>query len=242
METACVATTNWFSDYGIRHVAIIPDGNRRWALDRSQPARVGHEAGFRRLAELADCAFARNVHTVTVWCFSVENWRRASTETSDLMMLCNDFIEHSVIRTAERIDARICHMGRKERLPAYLRASLDAAEEATAHNRSRVYNIAIDYSGQDELKRAAARMVDAFKANHALQCTLADFLDNAGQPYVEPDLVIRTSGENRMSGFMPFQTAYSELFFVRELFPDLTFDKVESIAEEFKHRRRTFGV
>jgi len=241
MDTSGPATTNWCSDYGIRHLAIIPDGNRRWAQDRSQPARFGHEAGFRKLAELADRAFQRHVHTLTVWCFSAENWRRSSTETTDLMALCDDFVRSDVMPTAARFDARVHHLGRKERLPSDLRASLQLAEDTTAHHRSRTYNIAIDYSGQDELTRAGARLADALSASRAGEHKLVDFLDNAGQQYIEPDLVIRTSGEQRMSGFMPFQTAYSELFFVRELFPDLTFHHLEAIAEEFKQRRRSFG-
>lgn len=241
MDTSNGATTNWCSDYGIRHLAIIPDGNRRWAQDRSQPARFGHEAGFRKLAHLADSAFQRHVHTITVWCFSAENWRRASTETTDLMALCDDFVRNDVLETAKRFDARVHHLGRKERLPLDLRASLQFVEELTVNHRSRIYNIAIDYSGQDELTRAGARLADAVKASSAHEHKLGDFLDNAGQQYVEPDLVVRTSGEHRMSGFMPFQTAYSELFFVRELFPDLTFHHLESIAEEFKQRRRSFG-
>lgn len=241
MDTSDPATPNWLSDYGIRHLAIIPDGNRRWAKDRSQPARYGHEAGFRKLAELAERAFQRNVHTLTVWCFSAENWRRAPSETTDLMALCDDFVRNDVVPTAKRFDARVYHLGRKERLPSDLQTSLHLAEELSLNHRSRIYNIAIDYSGQDELTRAGARLADALQASSARTHTLVDFLDNAGQQYIEPDLVVRTSGEKRMSGFMPFQTAYSELFFVQELFPDLTFNHLESIAEEFKQRRRSFG-
>lgn len=241
MQTSNLNSPDWFSDYGIRHLAIIPDGNRRWALDRLRPVSEGHALGFQRLAELADDIFARNVHTVTVWCFSSENWRRADSETADLMALCNEFVRHAVMRTAERYDARVFHLGRNERLPAQLRASLQAAQEATSQHRSRVYNVAIDYSGQDELLRAGERMTAAHRTSGVAHGTLRDFLDNAGQPYLEPDLVVRTSGEMRMSGFMSYQTAYSELFFVPELFPDLTFTRLASIAEEFKGRRRSFG-
>jgi undecaprenyl diphosphate synthase len=157
------------------------------------------------------------------------------------MVLCNHFVQMFVMSTAQRVNARVYHLGRKERLPPELRASLQTAEQTTAHNQARIYNIAIDYSGQDELMRAGRRMADATRTSNELGSTIVDFLDNAGQPYIEPDLVVRTSGEKRMSGFMPYQAAYSELFFVQELFPDLTFSRLEAIAEEFKQRRRTFG-
>jgi undecaprenyl diphosphate synthase len=236
-------TADWFAEYGIRHIAIIPDGNRRWAREHSFPIEIGHTNGLLQvLPELVNKLCDAGVHTITVWGFSTENWTRELSEVTHLMDIIADFLRHHIMSIAQRHDARICHLGRKDRLYPAVRDALITAEAATALNRSHVYNVALDYGGEDELVRASGRMVAAMQ-DRTLKSdlSLVDFLDTAGQPHPQPDLLVRSSGEQRMSGFLPLQTAYSELFFLEEKFPEFTFELLQEVAKQFKWRKRRFG-
>jgi undecaprenyl diphosphate synthase len=235
--------SDWFSRYGIRHIAIIPDGNRRWAKQRSLPIEIGHANGLLKvLPDLVHKLCDAGVHTLTVWGFSTENWTREAVEIQHLMRLCVEFLRERIMVIAQRHDARVCHLGRKDRLFPEVLEALEAVEKATANNRSHVYNVALDYGGEDELLRASERLVAALRGGATgSDLRVTDFLDTAGQEHSQPDVVIRTSGEHRMSGFMPLQTVYSELFFVDEMFPDLNFARVQKVAEEFQWRKRRFG-
>lgn len=235
---------DWMREYGIRHLAIIPDGNRRWARKRSIPIALGHSKGLLEvLPHLVHCLSDAGVHTMTVWGFSTENWNRATAEVEHLMDICAEFLENRLLSIAERHDAQVHHIGRKDRLPLRVRTALARVEEMTSSNERHVYNLALDYGGHDELVRAGQRMLAAAERGIApSELRIADFLDTSGQPYPDPDLVIRSSGEQRMSGFMPLQTAYSEWFFTKELFPDFTFDTLRTIAESFRDRKRRFGA
>ena len=234
---------DWYTDYGIRHIAIIPDGNRRWARQRSLPIEIGHANGLLRvLPSLVNQLCDAGVHTITVWGFSTENWSRDLSEVKHLMKISAEFLRHHIMSIARRHDARVCHLGRKDRIYPEVREALEAVEAATANNKSHVYNVALDYGGHDELLRASDRMAEALR-NGATRSdlTVSDFLDTAGQAHPQPDVVIRSSGEHRMSGFLPLQTVYSELFFVEQNFPDFTFELVRDVAEQFKWRKRRFG-
>jgi undecaprenyl diphosphate synthase len=235
---------DWMREYGIRHLAIIPDGNRRWARSRSMPIALGHSKGLLDvLPHLVHCLSDAGVHTMTVWGFSTENWNRASAEVEHLMEICAEFLENRLLAIAERHKARVHHIGRKDRLPPRVRKALASVEELTSRNERHVYNLALDYGGHDELVRAGQRMLAAAERGEPRDSLrIVDFLDTSGQPYPEPDLVVRSSGEQRMSGFMPLQTAYSEWFFTKELFPDFTFETLREMAEAFRDRRRRFGA
>lgn len=233
---------NWFERYGIRHLAIIPDGNRRWAQQRKLPAEIGHSNGLRVLNTLVDKLCIAGVHTLTVWGFSTENWARESTEVKHIMKIGAQFLRDHVLDIANKHDARVHHLGRRDRLFPEVREALEEAEKATADHKSHVYNIALDYGGRDELVRASERLAAAVKSGSASEgASIVDYLDTVGQPFPEPDIVIRTSGEQRLSGFLPLQTVYSELFFVDQMFPELTMDSLEDIAEQFRFRKRRFG-
>lgn len=242
-DSRASAGANWFERYGIRHIAMIPDGNRRWAKQRSLPVEIGHTNGLLRvLPALVDKLCDAGVHTLTVWGFSTENWNRENAEVKHLMKIGADFLRNHLLDIAKKHDARIYHLGRKDRIFPEVREALEVCEKATVNNQSHVYNVALDYGGKDELERAGERMATALKNGTVSgDVSIADFLDTAGQPHPEPDIVIRTSGEYRMSGFLPLQTVYSELFFVEPMFPELTFDAVEEIAEQFRWRKRRFG-
>jgi undecaprenyl diphosphate synthase len=234
---------DWRRDFGINHVAIIPDGNRRWAKERSLPIELGHAKGLLDvMPDLAHRLSDAGVHTITVWGFSTENWNRDIEEVDHLMRLCVEFLTHRLLAIAERHGARIVHLGRKDRVSPKVLEALLEVERATAGNEDHVYNLAFDYGGRDELVRAGERMRAALLSGGAAEHrSIEDFLDTQGQPYPEPDLVIRTSGEQRLSGFMPWQAAYSEIFFVDRYFPDMDFAVLEGIAEQFRARKRRFG-
>lgn len=234
---------NWFEQYGIRHIAIIPDGNRRWARQHSVPIAFGHSKGLLEVMPDLVCQMSEaGVHTITVWGFSTENWTRQKFEVSHLMAIFADFLKHRLLEIAARYDARVYHIGRKDRLYPEVLDAIAQVERVTANNRTHVYNLALDYGGEDELSRAGERMMAAAQSGSPEESLmLSNFLDTTGQPYPAPDLVIRSSGEHRMSGFMPLQAAYAELFFVDRMFPDFTFELLEDVAEQFRNRKRRFG-
>ena len=241
------AATDWHSKYGIRHIAIIPDGNRRWARQHSVPIEVGHANGLLRvLPDLVHQLCDAGVHTITVWGFSTENWTREQEEVKHLMKISAEFLRHHIMDIANRHQARVCHLGRKDRLFPEVRDALAHVEAATAHYTRHVYNVALDYGGTDELLCATHKLSTAIIQGQKPkegeeELSVLDFLDTAGQPHPFPDVVIRSSGEHRLSGFLPLQTVYSELFFVEDLFPEFTFELVRDIAEQFRWRKRRFG-
>jgi undecaprenyl diphosphate synthase len=235
---------DWEASYGIRHIAVIPDGNRRWARERSLTVMAGHTVGLLQvLPKLVRGLCQRRVHTISAWGFSTENWGREQPEVEHLMKIFAEFLEHQVLELADEHQARVFHLGRKDRLPDKVLSRIERAERLTRGHQRHVYNVALDYGGQDELERAALRLAAAVQQQGgASGLSLVDFLDTAGQPHPNPDLVLRSSGEHRLSGFMPLQTLYSELFFADQQFPEFTLELLDSVAEGFGERRRRFGT
>lgn len=235
---------NWSAQYGIHHVALIPDGNRRWAQEHSMEAKLGHTVGLLQvLPRIIDGLCDRGVHTITAWGFSTENWARVRVEVEHLMTIFAEFLSHQVLELANRHHARLVHIGRRDRLPDSVLSRIDHALEATAKYDQHVFNMAIDYGGEDELARAADRMLEAARQGRAVEgASLRDFLDTAGQPYPNPDVIIRSSGEHRLSGFLPLQSSYSELFFVKEQFPEFNMELLDSVGRAFNERKRRFGT
>jgi undecaprenyl diphosphate synthase len=235
---------NWPEEYGINHVAIIPDGNRRWAAAHSLSVEQGHSKGLLEvLPSIVDQLSAVGVHTITVWGFSTENWNRDVGEVRHLMKISVFFMLNRLMEIARKHGGRVVHLGRKDRFDPEVRDAVRFVEQATADNDDHVYNMAFDYGGRDELTRAAERMLQALRDGASQsELRLEDFLDTRGQPHPEPDVVVRSSGEQRMSGFMPWQTAYSEIFFVEEYFPDFDFALMQRVAEQFRTRKRRFGA
>lgn len=240
---ADAAPSNWAESYGINHIALIPDGNRRWAREHSLPIALGHTKGLMQvMPDLVDQLSEAGVHTITVWGFSTENWNRELGEIRHLMAIVVEFLKKRLLDMAHRHRARFVHLGRKDRMYSEVREAIEVVEAATAHHQAHVYNLAFDYGGRDELARAAERMLAAQRGDFAeAPLRIEDFLDTVGQPFPDPDLVVRSSGEHRMSGFMPWQTAYSEVFFVNEYFPDFNFALLGDIARQFRARKRRFG-
>lgn len=238
------------------HIAIIPDGNRRWAKDRHLPALEGHRCGAKVTTKIARAARDFGVHTLTFWGFSTENWGRSESEVSGLMKIFESFIGQH-LKEAQNDNVRIVHLGRKDRIPKTLARKLAKAEEETKNNSQHVFNIAIDYGGQDELLRAFEKAFRDVETGKIVLEKLSeevgkyqgkypyyyfkDYLDTAGQSHPYPDLVIRTSGERRLSGFIPWQAVYSEIYWERDHFPDFTPEKLKQAILDFGHRRRRFG-
>jgi undecaprenyl diphosphate synthase len=226
-----------------RHIAIIPDGNRRWARRRGLTSEVGHRHGFLNVTpELFRNAWQNGVHTMTLWLFSTENWNRSTQEVDYLMSIYTTFVAEMCDLCLE-LDVRIAHLGRKDRLPTCLRLALLEAIKRTSNCESGVFNIALDYGGRDEIVRGIARLLRQGNFNiENLDENIVDaLLDTAGQEFPEPDIILRTSGEMRMSGFMPWQSTYSEFFFIDECYPDLTWEMVAETISDFSGRNRRFG-
>ncbi|KKT54471.1 MAG: Isoprenyl transferase [Candidatus Woesebacteria bacterium GW2011_GWA1_44_23] len=223
------------------HIAIILDGNRRWARSRGLPTLQGHLAGFEAGLKIAKAARSWGVHTFTVWGLSTENWDRSPKELAYLMKLYWKMVS-TIEEEAKKDDIRFVHLGRKDRIPKSLALYIRRIEEKTKNNKSHVFNAAIDYGGHDEILRTTRKIIDAgIKSSELDEKTFASFLDTGDQPYPYVDLFIRTSGEQRTSGFLPWQLNYAEYYWELDHLPDMTPEKLRNIILDFSRRRRRFG-
>ena len=223
------------------HIAIIPDGNRRWAREHGLPTLEGHRRGFETGVEIARYIRNLGVHTLTVWAFSTENWSRKKEEVSYLMRLYEKMLD-KFLSEALKDSVRIIHLGRKDRIPKSLLKKIESVEQKTRDNTKYILNIALDYGGRDEVLRAIKKLNDERITNDQLtEMAFDNYLDTAGQPYPNPDLIIRTSGEMRVSGLMIWQAAYAELYFLKKHFPELTEKDIDAALIEFTKRQRRFG-
>lgn len=223
------------------HIAIIPDGHRRWAKARGLPTFEGHRRGFERAVKIAQSCFSLGIHTVSFWCFSTENWRRSREEVDYLMKIYKKLVEE-LLSVSLEYRARIIHLGRKDRIPKWLLETLNRAERETRENRKHILNIALDYGGHDEILRATRKMLKGkLRPEDLREEVYKEYLDTKGQPFPYPDLIIRTSGEQRLSGFMSWQNAYSEFYFEKDHFPDFTAEKLKKAILDYSKRERRFG-
>lgn len=225
-----------------RHVAIIMDGNGRWATDRGWPRLVGHRRGAERVKQIVRACPDLGVNWLTVYAFSTENWKRSTEEVLGLMGIFARYIEGE----AERMSAegvRLRFIGGRDKLTPKLQALMAGIEARTAANTRLNLTIAINYGGRDELTRAAnrlaARLAEGRVQAPATEADFTDCLDTAGIP--DPDLVIRTSGETRVSNFLPWQAAYAEYEFTETLWPDFTPLHLAEALGRFDQRHRRFG-
>lgn len=223
------------------HIALILDGNRRWARKNGLEVLKGHRTGAEGVEALLDRLDEHGVKTVTLWVFSTENWKRDSFQVNGLMSLFEEFLDRYRER-AMRDQIRVVHLGRKDRLPESLRDKLSTIEEETRHFDRRIINIALDYGGHDEILRAVKRIQDSGVAADSLtEEAFNNYLDTANQPHPYPDIIVRTGGDMRMSGFMPWQSAYSEYYFLNKYLPELKPDDIDTIIDSFNGRERRFG-
>ncbi len=223
------------------HIAIILDGNRRWARAKGLPTFAGHKAGFEAGMEIARASRAWGVHTFTVWGFSTENWDRSQEELSYLFKLFRRMVK-VVEDEAEKDDIRLIHLGRKDRLPSDLVKYIEDVEKKTKNHKSHVFNVALDYGGHDEILRATKKIIeDKIPVKKLDEKLFTSYLDTKDQPYPYVDLFIRTSGEQRTSGFLPWQLNYSEYLWETVNLPDMTPRRLADDILDFSRRRRRFG-
>ncbi len=227
-----------------KHIAIIMDGNRRWAKKQGKPAAFGHKAGAKTLEKIVRYANKLGILYITVYAFSTENWRRAEEEVSALMMLFQSYLDdYSKRADSENIKVKI--IGTRKGLSEKMLKKIDECMERTKNNTGIVFNIALNYGGREEILHAVKNIaldVEAGKINpeEITQKDIENGLYTKGQP--DPDLLIRTSGELRLSNFLPWQLSYSEFLFVEKNWPDFTEKDLEEAIEEYQKRTRKFGA
>ena len=222
-----------------QHVAIIMDGNGRWARKRGLPRIVGHNAGGENIRPVAKILADYGVKYLTLYMFSTENWNRPKIEVAGLLSLLAKKIDQET-QAFHRENMRLVHLGRLDRLSQRLRSKVQAAVELTKSNTGLTLCLAFDYGGRDEIVQAARRMADArISVDSIDESVFARYLYNTDIP--DPDLVIRTGGETRLSNFLLWQAAYSELHFTPVLWPDFGRKDVDEALSEYKRRRRRFG-
>ncbi|GMG83655.1 polyprenyl diphosphate synthase [Paralimibaculum aggregatum] len=226
-----------------RHVAIIMDGNGRWAVRRGFARTAGHHRGVERVREIVQAAPGLGVETLTLYAFSTENWHRPGYEVAVLMALFRRYI----LREVGEIDAqnvRVRFLGERERLPRDLQRLMTQMEERTAGNTGLLLQPAISYGGRSEILRAARQLAAEAAAGSRDPAAITEE-DMAAALYTggtaDPDLVIRTSGETRISNFLLWQAAYAEFAFVEECWPDFTAEQFARLLAEFAGRDRRFG-
>ena len=229
---------------GPRHVAIIMDGNGRWAQARVRPRLYGHHAGARRVREVVEACPDLGIKYLTIFAFSTENWKRTQVEVAGLMSLFRRYIIKETRALAER-GVRVRFIGDRVRLDNKLIDLMDQLEEHTKENDRVHLTIALNYGGRDEVARATRRLAQDVAAGKLApldvdEQTLPRYLDTHVLP--DPDLVIRTSGEARISNFLLWQSAYSEYEFIDTLWPDFTAAELARLCHSFGARDRRFGA
>ena len=222
-----------------RSVAIILDGNARWAEARGLPVAAGHREGTRAVRRTVEAAIAAGVRSLAVYAFSTENWARPADEVSDLMEIFGETIERELPDLAEQ-GVRTRFVGRRDRTPPPLREQMEHLERETAANDTLLLWIAFDYGGREEMVHVARRLAeDRVPPTEIDEAAIAARLYAPDLP--DPDLLIRTSGELRLSNFFLWQLAYAELVFVDTLWPDFGESDLRSALAEYANRRRRFG-
>ena len=225
------------------HVAIIMDGNGRWAMARGQMRTAGHIAGARAVKKIVEAAPDCGIGTLTLYAFSSDNWRRPSREVALLMRLFRRYLISEVARCVTN-GVRMKIIGRRDRIPAELLRAISNAEDATRGGRTLELRIAVDYSGRDAILRAARRLP---RQAHGTDSDRAEFahllaqVDNGIGESRDVDLLIRTGGEQRLSDFLLWECAYAELYFTRRMWPEFSPVDLKEAVDDFHARERRFG-
>jgi undecaprenyl diphosphate synthase len=221
------------------HIAVIMDGNGRWAAQRHLPRVEGHRAGIESVREVVEGSARLGIKVLTLYAFSVENWKRPVTEVSTLMTLLKRYLRLE-LNTLLRNDIRFKVIGRDEELAPDVRRELKMAEEKTAGNAGMLFNIALNYGGRAEIVEAARRVIASGIAPDELdEQRFSEFLYTSGQP--DPDLLIRTSGEMRISNFLLWQIAYAEIWVTDTLWPDFRKQHLLEAVLAYQKRDRRYG-
>ena len=226
------------------HVAIILDGNGRWAKAQGMPRNYGHVQGAKTVEKICEEAYRMGIKYLTVYAFSTENWNRPKDEVDALMKLLRNYMK-TCLKTAEKNRMCVRVLGEKSRLDDDIRTRIAELEEATRDNDGLHFQIAINYGGRDELIRAMRRIAGEVQAGTLSETEIDEacisaHLDTAGIP--EPDLLIRTCNEQRISNFLLWQLAYTEFYFTPVAWPDFTKEELVKAVEAYNHRDRRYGL
>lgn len=222
-----------------RHVAIIMDGNGRWAKARGLPRLAGHRAGTENIRPILEACVEFGIEILTIWAFSTENWRRPETEVRGLLRILERMIKRE-LGELHKQGVRLRHIGRLDRLPQRLQKQVLDAIELTRHNDRIVLNVAFDYGGRAEIVQAVQQIMRAgIPADEVDEELLSRHMYTAGQP--DPDLIIRTGGELRTSGFMLWQSAYTEYYVTPTFWPDFGRERLYEALVAFSQRDRRYG-
>ena len=226
-----------------QHVALILDGNGRWAKKRGLPRTVGHKQGCVTVEQTVEDAARLGIRYLTVYGFSTENWKRSAEEVGALMQLFRLYLKR-LLKIAKKNNVRVKMIGDRTRFDSDIIEGINRLEDETAANTGMTFVIAVNYGGRDEIRRAVRKMVqDAedgnLKASEVTEDKIADYLDTKDIP--DPDLMIRTSGEQRLSNYLLWQLAYAEFYFTDTLWPDFNKKELEKAVEFYQTRDRRFG-
>ncbi len=233
-----------YSDIKIpRHVAIILDGNGRWAKQRMMPRNYGHVQGSKTVENICEEAYNMGVEYLTVYAFSTENWKRPKDEVDALMKLLRSYLKNCQ-KTSSKNNMRVRVLGETDGLSEDIKSSIIELEKTSASNTGLRFQVALNYGGRDEILRAAKRMSQDYK-DGKINLTevntdiFSGYLDTRGIP--DPDLMIRTSGEMRISNFLLWQLAYTEFYFTDTLWPDFNKNELRKAIEFYGSRKRNYG-
>lgn len=226
------------------HVAIILDGNGRWAKAKGMPRNYGHVQGAKTVETICEEAYRMGIQYLTVYAFSTENWNRPQDEVNALMGLLRNYMK-TCLKTAAKNNMCVRVIGEKSRLDEDIRRRIEELEKATANNTGLHFQIAINYGGRDEICRAVQKIAAAaaageLAADQITEDTISNALDTAGIP--EPDLLIRTCNEQRISNFLLWQLAYTEFYFTPVAWPDFSKEELAKAVEAYNHRDRRYGL
>lgn len=226
-----------------QHIAIILDGNGRWAKSKGMPRNYGHAQGSKNVERICEEAWRMGIKYLTVYAFSTENWNRPDSEVSALMTLLRNYMK-TCLKTAAKNDMKIRVIGDIRPLDDDIKNRISELESATVNNGGLNFTIALNYGSRDELIRAARKMArdcadGKLEADDIDESVFESYLDTHGIP--DPDLMIRTSGEQRLSNYLLWQLAYSEFYFTDVPWPDFTKEELMKAIEEYNHRHRRFG-
>jgi undecaprenyl diphosphate synthase len=222
------------------HIGFIVDGNRRWAKEHGLPTFQGHEVGFNKVLLVTDYLLNTDVEQVTYYLFSTENWKRTQEEVSYLMNLGVRMVE-AILEPWAKKNIRVRHIGEKDGLPLSVQKALQRMEERTKSNTGLLVNFAINYGGKLEIVQAVNALLQQKEGLH--QISEKDIDEHLYNPDSNPvDVIVRTSGEQRISNFLLWQSAYAELVFLSKYWPDMEESDVYYVLEEFKRRQRRFGA
>ena len=227
-----------------RHIGIIMDGNRRWAKAQGKPVSFGHKEGAKTLEKIVRYANKIGLEYITVYAFSTENWKRAEEEVKALMMLLQNYLDDYAKR-ADTENIRVKILGDISALSSGMQKSIENCMERTKNNTGVTFNIALNYGGRDELVKAMKQIASQIKENKLqiediTEQLISDNLYTKGEP--EPDLIIRTSGEKRLSGFLTWQSVYSEILVIDKNWPEFEEKDLDEAIIEYQKRTRKFGA